>query len=131
MTLNRSFDLLWPVCSPSCASFCSGASLIAKAASPSPLFARGYTVIPEPQKVELSGGDFAFGNGWRAGAGRVEFSATRAAVEVLRDELASRYGIHLETASKSGSVSQAHSDGDQPWLGEDRFGYGPRSRQVG
>src|SRR4051794_10429904 len=76
-----------------------------EAASPSPLFARGYTVIPEPQKVELSDDDFAFGNGWRlvldSGVGR-----DLGAVEILRDDLASRYGIHLETASKSGSVSK-------------------------
>jgi hexosaminidase len=76
-----------------------------KAASPSPLFARGYSVIPEPQKIELNGDDFAFGNGWRlvldSGVGH-----DLGAVEILRDDLASRYGIHLETASKSGSVSK-------------------------
>jgi hexosaminidase len=77
----------------------------AEAASPSPLFARGYTVIPEPQKVELSDNDFAFGNGWRlvlgSGVGR-----DLGAVEILRDDLTSRYGIHLETASKSSSVTK-------------------------
>jgi hexosaminidase len=73
------------------------------AASSSPLFARGYTVIPEPQKVELSPGDFVFGTGWRV----VLDSGVRndvAALEVLRDDLASRYGIHVETASKSASA---------------------------
>jgi hexosaminidase len=77
----------------------------AEAASPSPLFARGYTVMPEPQKVELSDNDFLFGNGWRlvldTGVG-----PDLAAVEILRDDLASRYGIRLETASKSGLVSK-------------------------
>jgi Glycosyl hydrolase family 20, domain 2 len=77
----------------------------AQAATPSLLFARGYTVIPEPQKVELSGDDFVFGNGWRlvldSGVSR-----NLGAVEILRDDLASRYGINLETASKSGSVSK-------------------------
>ncbi|MGI9070582.1 MAG: glycoside hydrolase family 20 zincin-like fold domain-containing protein [Bryobacteraceae bacterium] len=77
----------------------------AQAASPSPLFARGYTVIPEPQKIELSGDDFAFGNGWRlvldSGVG-----GDLGAVEILRDDLASRHGVYLETASKSGSASK-------------------------
>jgi hexosaminidase len=76
----------------------------ANAASPSPLFARGYTVIPEPQSVELTGGDFAFGNGWRV----VLDSGVQhdgAAVEVLRDDLALRHGIHVETGTKSGSVA--------------------------
>jgi hexosaminidase len=77
----------------------------AKAASPSPLFAHGYTVIPEPQIVELRGGDFAFGNGWRV---VLDTGVPRDGVglEVLRDDLASRYGIHLETASKSASVAK-------------------------
>jgi hexosaminidase len=74
----------------------------ANGASPSPLFARGYTVIPEPQTVELSPGDFVFGNGWRVVLDSgVQNDVT--ALEVLRDDLASRYGIHLETASKSAS----------------------------
>ena len=32
---------------------------------PSPLYARGYTVIPEPQQTELKAGDFPFGEGWQ------------------------------------------------------------------
>ena len=36
-----------------------------RAATASPLFARGYTVIPEPQKVTLSGQDFEFAASWR------------------------------------------------------------------
>jgi len=36
-----------------------------RAATASPLFARGYTVIPEPQRVTLSGRDFEFGPAWR------------------------------------------------------------------
>jgi hypothetical protein len=77
----------------------------ANAASPSPLFARGYTVIPEPQRVELSVRDFAFGNGWRV---VLEAGVQRdgAALEVLRDDLASWYGIHLETATKSASLAK-------------------------
>lgn len=64
----------------------------AKAARPSPLFARGYTVIPEPQKIELNGDDFAFGNGWRlvldSGVG-----PNLGAVEILRDDIVWMVGI--------------------------------------
>ena len=31
----------------------------------SPLFARGYTVIPDPQKVSLGASDFAFNPSWQ------------------------------------------------------------------
>src|ERR1035441_9910098 len=31
----------------------------------SPLLVRGYTVIPQPQKVSLEKEDFSFGEGWR------------------------------------------------------------------
>lgn len=31
----------------------------------SALFSRGYTVIPEPQRVEFHGANFEFANGWR------------------------------------------------------------------
>ncbi|HZQ18303.1 MAG TPA: beta-N-acetylhexosaminidase, partial [Terriglobales bacterium] len=70
------------------------------AASPSPLFARGYTVIPEPQSVELTGSDFAFGADWRLVL-RDEVQSNGAAVQVLREDLASRHGIHLQTSSGS------------------------------
>lgn len=62
-----------------------------------PLFARGYTVIPEPQQVELKGADFEFGNGWRLilGSG---VKADDVAVESLKEELSSRDGVTLETA---------------------------------
>jgi hypothetical protein len=31
----------------------------------SPLLGRGYTVIPQPQEVTLTGREFEFGGGWR------------------------------------------------------------------
>lgn len=39
--------------------------LTGQAQTVSPLFARGYTVIPQPQKVSLGAHDFAFTSGWR------------------------------------------------------------------
>jgi hexosaminidase len=67
-----------------------------KAATASPLFARGYTVIPEPQQVELKEGDFEFASGWRLSLG-AGVSADDAAVESLKQELSSRDGIMLMT----------------------------------
>ncbi len=61
------------------------------------LFARGYTVIPEPQQVELKGGDFEFGSGWRLNLGS-GVKADDVGVESLKEGLASRDGVTLETA---------------------------------
>ena len=77
----------------------------ANAAASSPLFARGYTVIPEPQNVELNGKDFVFGNGWRLTL-TSGVNNGMAAVETLRNDLASRYGIRLENGSSSNSASK-------------------------
>lgn len=60
----------------------------------SPLFARGYTVIPEPQKVSLEAHDFTFGQNWQL---RLDKSVPRndVAVEALRDDLKSRFHVRL------------------------------------
>ncbi len=80
-------------------SLCAGAL----AQTVSPLFARGYTVIPEPQKVSLSPGDFPFGAGWRL---QVEpgVPANDVAVEALRQGLSDRFHIALDNSKNSGSV---------------------------
>jgi hexosaminidase len=77
----------------------------ANAAAFSPLFARGYTVIPEPQNVQLNGKDFVFGNGWRL-ALMSGVNNGMAAVETLRNDLASRYGIGLQNGSSLDSASK-------------------------
>ena len=64
-----------------------------------PLFARGYTVIPVPQKVELNGGDFEFGSGWRLDLGP-GVKPDDVAIESLRDGLSSRFGVTLEKAGE-------------------------------
>lgn len=60
----------------------------------SPLFARGYTVIPEPQKVTLRADDFVFGDDWRLqlGAGVEE---REMAVASLREGLSERFRLSL------------------------------------
>lgn len=72
------------------------------AAPLSPLFLRGYTVIPEPQKVSLTAADLAFGRDWRLETkGGVDPRDT--AVTSLREDLEARHGIRLG-ASGSGPV---------------------------
>jgi hexosaminidase len=60
----------------------------------SPLFARGYTVIPEPQKVVFTGGDFEFNSGWtlKLGSG---VKRDDVAVTALEEGLQKRDGIAL------------------------------------
>jgi hexosaminidase len=96
----------------------------------SPLYVRGYTVIPEPQKVELRGGDFGFGGGWRVELGSGA-SAGDAAVEILREQLAERYGLSLdaggagkviELAVRRGSVAAGEAaDPDKAAVAEQAY----------
>lgn len=68
------------------------------AATASPLYSRGYTVLPEPQKVTLGARDFQFDAGWRLEAGQ-GVQPNDIAVESLKDGLASRFGITLSNSS--------------------------------
>ena len=63
-------------------------------AAMSQLMSRGYTVLPQPQNVELRAADFPFGPGWRleAGAG---VNPNDIAVEALKEDLQSRFRIAL------------------------------------
>ncbi len=73
------------------------------AAGTSTLFARGYSVLPEPRQVTLRAGDFSFGSQWRieAGSGVAPNSkALRSLTEQLRD----RYRLKLEGSGSSGVV---------------------------
>src|ERR1700734_2919179 len=60
----------------------------------SALFARGYTVIPEPQRVVLESEDFAFGENWHLQLGK-SVPSKDIAVELLRSELATRFHVNL------------------------------------
>ncbi len=72
-------------------------------AAPSVLFSRGYTVIPEPRQVSLQPDDFPFGVGWtiEVGPGVTEKSI---AVESLRDDLRSRFGIRTGGPAAAGVI---------------------------
>ncbi len=79
--------------------FCCGAA----AQTVSSLFARGYTVIPEPQKTTLAGGDFNFGSQWRL---RTDKSVNTGDItaETLRDQLSNRFHVSLNGEGKSEGV---------------------------
>jgi len=60
----------------------------------SPLYARGYTVMPVPQRVKLADRDFRFGADWRLDLG-AGIPRDDVAVQSLREELESRAQIIL------------------------------------
>src|SRR5689334_1851840 len=72
----------------------------ASAATPlwSPLSSRGYSVLPQPQQVELQASDFPFGSGWSL-ALAPGLEANDAAVETLRQDLQERFGIAFVSGS--------------------------------
>ncbi len=80
-----------------------GLTQIASGATASSLFRRGYTVIPEPQKVELKIGDFEIGSGWRLEVGK-GVKADDVAVESLKEGLDTRHGISLETRGRGKAI---------------------------
>ena len=69
----------------------------------SPLFARGYTVIPEPQKVSLEASDLTFNQSWRL---KLEKGVAKddIAVDALREDLASRLNIRLGSGDAAGGT---------------------------
>ena len=85
------------------------------AATVSPLQARGYTVIPEPQKVTLRGSDFEFTPFWQLELG-TGVKTDDVAVESLKEELQERF--HL--------VLSEEKVGPRLWLAID-----PRAVEVG
>jgi hypothetical protein len=78
-----------------CGAFCSSGW----AATVSPLFARGYTVVPEPQKVTLESKDFTFGSSWRLKLDS-GVAAKDVAVQTLQQDLDRRFQIKLAGQSK-------------------------------
>ncbi|HXX23519.1 MAG TPA: glycoside hydrolase family 20 zincin-like fold domain-containing protein [Terriglobia bacterium] len=76
----------------------------ASAATASPLFARGYTVIPQPQKVTLTGKDFAFDSSWRLELAP-GVQPDDIAVLSLQEELQERFHLALTEAKGKGGSS--------------------------
>ena len=74
------------------AGFCLFATGVICAQATSPLFSRGFTVIPEPRRVNLEPHDFRFGSAWRLefGPGVAKDSVD---VRTLSEDLESRFGV--------------------------------------
>ena len=79
----------------------TSAGLWAQAASET--YARGYTLVPEPQKVQWKGADFPFDAGWRIVAAP-GVAANDVAVESLRQELSERHGLRLAGGERAKTV---------------------------
>ena len=79
-------------------------SAAVQAETVSKLWSRGYTVIPEPQQVELQDSDLRFGPQWAMQLG-VGVSRTDVAVDSLRELLESRFGLEqARTATAAATV---------------------------
>ena len=85
----------------------------------SPLWSRGFAALPEPQQVELREGDVRFGPAWSLALG-TGIAPTDVAVETLKEELQSRFGLRpsggtvISLNVKAGSVTPGRSaDFDQ------------------
>ncbi|MGH9612021.1 MAG: hypothetical protein ACRD4P_02955, partial [Bryobacteraceae bacterium] len=87
-----------------------GLGLHGRAATVSALFSRGYTVIPEPQKVALEPRDFPFNARWRVELGQ-GISANDIAVQTLHENLSSRFDITLRGTAAAGVLHLAISPG--------------------
>jgi hexosaminidase len=76
---------------------------LASAQVVSPLFARGYTVIPEPQQVSLETGDLAFDQSWQL---KLDKSVAKddVAVDTLREDLTQRFNIRLGAGTTTGGT---------------------------
>jgi hypothetical protein len=82
----------------------------ASAATSSPLFARGYTLIPTPQKVNLRASDFEFTRGWRLELG-TGIQADDIAAQSLNEQLQERFRLILGGAVAEGSIRLAVTPG--------------------
>ncbi len=91
----------------------------APTATASPLFARGYTVIPEPQKVTLTSQDFEFAAGsWRLELG-ANVKADDIAVVSLKEQLRERFHFALaDTKGKGGPTLRLALDPHAVDVGE-------------
>ncbi len=69
----------------------------------SPLFASGYTVIPEPQKIILGTHDFTFGRSWQLKVDK-SVAADDVTLEALRNDLSTRFNVRLGASGGSGGI---------------------------
>jgi len=104
--------------------------VMARPETVSTLYARGYTLIPEPQQVNLGKGDFRISAGWRVEVGP-RFAPGDVAVGALKEGLQERYGlvlgehgsgpaVRLEIRANSVAVGEAQ-DRDKAALAEQAY----------
>ncbi len=74
----------------------------ASAATVSRLYARGYSVMPQPQRVNIGAADFNVGPDWRLETDGIAAAATE--VVILRQELAQRFRIRLSRSGAGGAL---------------------------
>jgi len=87
----------------------------------SPLFARGFTAIPQPRQVKLEPDDFRFGSGWRLEIGTGDVTRNSTAVLALEEDLESRFGIVLKTEGSGPAVRLEMAPGSvHPGQAQDR-----------
>ncbi len=106
----RRFDLPFTFAG---AAFCLLATGAISAEATSPLFSRGFTVIPEPRQVRLESSDFRFSNGWRLeiGPGVAKDSGT---VRALTEDIESRFGMVLKEGGSGPAVRLEIAPGSVP-----------------
>jgi hexosaminidase len=89
----------FPAWSAMVVGLCCGAQGLAV----SPLYVRGYTLIPEPQQAELRGSDFELNDDWQLRLAQ-GVAAADIAPESLRELLAERYHIKLAPGSSGKTI---------------------------
>ena len=77
--------------------------LVARAQILTPLAARGFTLLPAPQKVEFDGPNIRFAAGWQLELG-VSVKPDDVAVESLTQGLSERFGLSVATPGKDKQV---------------------------
>ncbi len=95
---------------------------VLRAETISPLAARGYTVVPQPQRVTLRPGDFRFGPQWRLqlGAGLDENSPD---IQTLIESLQQRHQLKLSPTTNAGGPAltlEVQSDAVSPGPSQDK-----------
>ncbi len=88
----------------------------ARADTVSPLFARGYTVMPQPQVVRLGPSDFLFSRDWKLELQGV--APGDAAVQVLHQELEKRFLLKLSNPSQPAGTLRLVIAGNSARVGE-------------
>lgn len=112
------------------------ACALTHSATTAPLAAAGYSVLPQPQQVTLSGAEFEFTSAWFASTGE---GAKPDILAALKDGLAARHGLALSNnggqiislAVRAGAVEiGAAQDADKAALAQQAYKLSIRSNTI-